>query len=43
MRLAAISDIHGNDVALSAVLEDLRRCGGADEIWVLGDIVALGP
>ncbi|MBP6013384.1 MAG: metallophosphoesterase family protein [Alphaproteobacteria bacterium] len=43
MRIAALSDIHGNDLALAAVLDDIRRTGGADEIWVLGDIVAMGP
>jgi predicted phosphodiesterase len=43
MRIAALSDIHGNDVALAAVLDDIRKNGGADEVWVLGDIVAMGP
>jgi predicted phosphodiesterase len=42
VRLACISDIHGNDVALDAVLADIRR-RGVDEIWALGDLVALGP
>ena len=43
MRLALISDIHGNSIALDAVLADVDAIGGADEWWVLGDIVALGP
>jgi predicted phosphodiesterase len=42
LRLACISDIHGNDVALDAVLADVRR-RGVDEVWALGDLVALGP
>ena len=43
MRIAALSDVHGNDLALAAVLDDINRLGGADEVWVLGDIVAMGP
>jgi predicted phosphodiesterase len=42
MRIALISDIHGNPIALDAVLADIAAIGGADEHWVLGDIVALG-
>jgi len=42
LRLACISDIHGNTVALDAVLADVRR-RGVDEVWALGDLVALGP
>lgn len=42
MRIALISDIHGNPIALDAVLDDIESIGGADEHWVLGDIVALG-
>ena len=37
-----MSDIHGNSVALQAVLRDAAEAG-IDEWWVLGDIVALGP
>lgn len=43
MQIALLSDIHGNDVALAAVLNDIANQTRADEIWVLGDIVALGP
>jgi predicted phosphodiesterase len=43
MRIALLADIHGNPIALDAVLEDIERRGGADEVWVLGDMVALGP
>lgn len=43
MRIALLADIHGNPNALEAVLADLERSGGADIVWVLGDLVALGP
>ena len=42
-RIALISDIHGNSLALDAVLEDVGQQGGVDEYWCLGDYVALGP
>jgi len=41
MRFAAIADIHGNDLALEAVLADIRAAGIAD-IVNLGDM-ASGP
>ena len=43
MRIAVMSDIHGNSVALDAILSDIESIGGVDETWVLGDHVALGP
>jgi putative phosphoesterase len=43
VRLAVLSDVHGNLAALEAVLEDVERSGGVDAWWVLGDLVALGP
>lgn len=43
MRVAILSDIHGNSVALDAVLADVRQCGRIDAFWILGDLVALGP
>ena len=43
MKLALISDIHGNSVALDAVLADIDSQGSVDEVWVLGDLAALGP
>ena len=42
VRLGLVSDIHGNAIALRAVLRDAAEAG-IDEWWVLGDIVALGP
>lgn len=43
MRLAVISDIHGNLIALEAVLADLDAQGGAEHLWFLGDFAAFGP
>jgi predicted phosphodiesterase len=42
MRLALLSDIHGNPIALDAVLVDIEREGDVDAYWVLGDLVAIG-
>ena len=42
MRIAIISDIHGNMVALSAVLEDIKA-KNVDKILCLGDVATLGP
>jgi putative phosphoesterase len=42
MKMAFISDIHGNAVALDAVLADIHR-KNVDKIYVLGDICYRGP
>jgi len=42
VRLALLSDIRGDPIALDAVLEDITAHGGADECLVLGDLVAIG-
>jgi putative phosphoesterase len=42
MRIALISDIHGNLVALEAVLADLQATN-ADKIICLGDVAVFGP
>ena len=42
MVYAIISDVHANAIALSAVLEDARRCG-AKKLLCLGDVVGYGP
>jgi putative phosphoesterase len=42
MRIALLSDIHGNPIALDAVLADVAAQGGVDNYWVLGDLVAIG-
>jgi putative phosphoesterase len=41
-RIALISDIHSNEVALRAVLADIERVG-VDQIVCLGDVANLGP
>jgi predicted phosphodiesterase len=40
MRIGIISDVHGNYVALRAVLEHM---GSVDALWCLGDLVGYGP
>ena len=42
VRVALISDVHANLVALEAVLVDAER-RGAEAIWNLGDTVGYGP
>lgn len=42
MKIAFISDIHGNAVALDAVLADVKQ-KDVDKIYVLGDICYRGP
>ncbi len=43
MKLAILSDIHGNSIALDAVLADIEHAGGVDGYWLLGDFAAIGP
>ncbi len=43
MRLAVISDIHGNLTAFETAWADLQAQGDFDQIWVLGDLAAFGP
>jgi predicted phosphodiesterase len=43
MRLALLSDIHGNVTVLEAVLKDISAKGSVDGYWILGDLVAIGP
>jgi predicted phosphodiesterase len=40
MRVAVLSDIHSNLIALDAVLAD---AGAVDAVWHLGDVVGYGP
>jgi diadenosine tetraphosphatase ApaH/serine/threonine PP2A family protein phosphatase len=42
MRVAVVSDIHGNLHALEAVLAEVER-ESAEELWCLGDVVGYGP
>jgi predicted phosphodiesterase len=43
VRYAIIADIHANLTAFNAVLDDIERRGGMDEMWCLGDVVGYGP
>ena len=42
MRVALISDLHGSELSLNAVLADIARTG-VDQIVCLGDVATLGP
>src|SRR5437867_12842330 len=42
MRIAIVSDIHGNLLALDAVMTDLER-QAPDEVWCGGDVAWAGP
>lgn len=42
MKIAVISDIHGNMEALEAVMEDIKK-EGCDKIFALGDYAMAGP
>lgn len=42
MRLAVLSDVHGNAVAFQAVIDDMKRMA-PDAVVFLGDIVMRGP
>lgn len=43
MRIAILADIHGNQIALEAVLEDLARQAEIEHIVVAGDLCLNGP
>ena len=43
MRLALLSDIHGNSLALEAVLSDIQAHGPIDRYVLVGDYLAIGP
>jgi predicted phosphodiesterase len=43
MRVALLSDIHGNLTALEAVLADMQTQGPFDQVVVAGDLVWAGP
>lgn len=38
-----MTDIHGNELALQAVLNEIDVRGDVQEIWCLGDMIAMGP
>lgn len=43
MRVAVISDIHGNQIALEAVLQDLERQPAVNHLVIAGDLCLNGP
>lgn len=43
MKIAFLSDIHGNSFALDAILADIEQRGGVDAYCCLGDYAAIGP
>jgi putative phosphoesterase len=43
MRIAILSDIHGNHIALQAVLQDLALQGTIDQLVIAGDLCLNGP
>ena len=43
MRVAVISDIHGNQIALEAVLQDLAQQPAVDQLVIAGDLCLNGP
>src|SRR5437016_4731934 len=43
MRIAIISDIHGNQVALEAVLQDFHHQPSVDQMVIAGDLCLNGP
>lgn len=43
MRIAIISDIHGNQFALEAVLQDLAQQPAVDQLVIAGDLCLNGP
>lgn len=43
MRVAVISDIHGNQIALDTVLQDLAQQSAVDHLVIAGDLCLNGP
>jgi predicted phosphodiesterase len=43
MRIVIFSDVHGNVVALEAVLAAIRRDAAPDALFVAGDLAMVGP
>ncbi|RRK09787.1 metallophosphoesterase [Lactiplantibacillus garii] len=42
VKIAVLSDVHGNATALAAVLEDAHK-QGVNEFWTVGDMTVRGP
>jgi putative phosphoesterase len=43
MKIAIITDIHGNSPALKSVFSDIDSRGDIEHIYCLGDMIAIGP
>jgi len=43
MKVAILTDIHGNTPALQAVLNDIDQQGDIEQIFCLGDMIGIGP
>lgn len=43
MKVAIITDVHGNASALKAVLRDIDQREEIDRLYCLGDMVGIGP
>jgi predicted phosphodiesterase len=43
MRVAVMSDVHGFDLALERVLDDIAASGPYDQVIAAGDLVEVGP
>jgi predicted phosphodiesterase len=43
MRIVMFSDVHGNVVALEAVLAEIRRTAAPDALFIAGDLAMSGP
>jgi predicted phosphodiesterase len=42
MKVAVLSDIHGNGIALNCAIRDLKNIG-INKVIILGDVVMKGP
>ena len=42
LKIAAFSDLHGNDQAAKAIIEDINK-NNYDKVICLGDIIGIGP
>ena len=42
MKAIFFSDIHGNEQALKAILDDIKN-NNIDKTYCLGDVIAIGP
>ena len=43
MRIALLTDVHANLIALNTVIADMDRPPGVEQCWFLGDVTGFGP